>query len=170
MSQAAETLGRCEVAAVSAPVLARVIELAGIERWMEVLNPDAGTGVTARALNPLVRAVDCTTPSAFHATALLHSGTARLAWAADFSACPPIAAYDRVILTGARGARPVTVLHGLRFLKPSGRLVAVMNADSGCIQGSDGAEVYRLIHARDGSVEPTGDGTTCIVAIPGRAE
>jgi protein-L-isoaspartate O-methyltransferase len=164
LSQAAETR---ETGTVSGPVLARVIELAELERWMEVLHPDAGDGTTAEALTPLVRALDCVTPSAFWATALSHTGTARLAWAADFTACPPIAAYDRVILTPAQGARPRTVLHGLKFLKPGGRLVAVMNADTGCIEDSAGYAVRHLIRDRSGWTEPAGN--QIIAVIPGDA-
>lgn len=114
-----------------APVVARMLEYAGLEPWMDVLEPSAGDGAIAATVAPLVRVVDCIEIDPGRAGRIRAGGYARLVHTADFLAVAPKGdLYHRVIMNPPFGKRAdlAHVTHALRFLMPGGRLVAVMSA------------------------------------------
>jgi len=122
-----------------APIVARLIEAAGIQLGMKVLEPSAGTGniaVEALRCTPWVDCVELQPDKA----ATLRQRLAKQSPTAfcvvttgDFLATTPGdlgTRYDRVVMNPpfARQADIQHVRHALTFLKPGGRLVAVMAA------------------------------------------
>jgi len=109
-------------------VVADMIALAGLEPGMEVLEPSAGEGAITRAVAEAGCAVDCVEVNAKHAGVIYQAGCARSVTMADFLALPARPAYDRVLMNPpfAGKADIAHVAHALGFLKPGGRLVAVM--------------------------------------------
>lgn len=136
-------------------VVARLLELAGLEAGMEVLEPSAGTGAIAAAMLSAGCVVDCVELNADRAAALAGM---RHVTAGDFLAVPPRAAYDRVVMNPpfARLADTRHVMHALRFVRSGGLLVAVMG--SGVTSRSDGMSA----RIRDMAARPGGT----IIALP----
>lgn len=98
-----------------------------------VLEPSAGTGAIASAVAEHAAAVDCIEKDPEYAAALQGTGCARKITVADFLTVPPPPpgeGYDRVLMNPpfTKNADITHVRHALRFVKPGGRLVAVMSA------------------------------------------
>jgi len=118
-------------------VAERLIEAASLYRQpyappLTVLEPSAGTGNLARPLAAKGAVVDCVELQAGHADTLRRSGLFRSVVNCDFLLLEPDPArlYDRVVMNPPfdTGRDIDHVLHAMRFLKPGGRLVAIMSA------------------------------------------
>lgn len=121
-----------------AAVVSKVIESASLYRadgdpLLRILEPSAGTGaIAAAAVDKRVGTVDCVEIDPGRADGLWHSGRYGRVLPVDFMALQPetTGLYDRVIMNPPfdRERDIDHVNHALRFLKPDGRLVAVMSA------------------------------------------
>ncbi|MFI5831103.1 class I SAM-dependent methyltransferase [Streptomyces sp. NPDC051578] len=159
-----------------AAVVKRLVELAAVAPGMHVLEPSAGSGAVASAAAAAGAVVDCIERDPGYAAALTEAGTARTIRVADFLTATPEPLYDRVLMNPpfTKGADMAHVQHALRFLKPTGLLVAVMS----CAVTHDSrgtAEFRALVEQRGGAVEAVPEkafassGTnvdTVIVTIP----
>lgn len=110
-----------------AAVVGEVIGLAGLGPDHLVLEPSAGDGAIAAAAAPLAAAVDCIELDSRRAEGLRRAGIFRQVRCRDFLATAP-GRYDRVLMNPpfTRGADVRHVRHALRFVRPGGRLIAVM--------------------------------------------
>jgi predicted RNA methylase len=158
-------------------VVADLLDSAVLAASHVVLEPSAGRGAIASALAGLVAAVDCIEVDGEYAEAIGAAGYARKLTVADFLAVRPEPAYDRVVMNPpfTRGQDVTHVRHALRFVRPGGRLVAVMPASikSRADQGARAlravvAEAFGSFEDNDaGSFEASGTGvSTVIVTIP----
>jgi predicted RNA methylase len=122
-----------------AAVVDRVMELADIQPGMRVLEPSAGIGRLALAAVERGGQVMCYEIDEKRCAALVQSTIAALAEKKprldmvvqlDFLTHAPAPNYDRVVMNPpfAKQADISHVLHALAFLKPGGRLVAVMSS------------------------------------------
>ncbi|MFD7995580.1 hypothetical protein [Streptomyces mexicanus] len=157
-------------------VVQRVIELAGVQAGMEVLEPSAGSGAIASAVTERGAVVDCIERDPGYAAVLTDTGVARSVRVGDFLTVAPRPVYDRVVMNPpfTRGTDILHVEHALRFLKPDGLLVSVMSW--AVTEASRKTGKFRaLVEARGGTVEavPAGafaesgtDVPTVIVTIP----
>ncbi len=122
-------------------VVNRMLLLADVQAGMTVLEPSAGAGNIARVLTSRGCMVDCVELDPKRAPGLRNMQPApRTVTIADFLSIPapdgflPLFSsdhlYDRVIMVPPFGLQAdiVHVTHALSFLKPGGRLVAVMSA------------------------------------------
>lgn len=110
------------------PVLARrVVELADIADDHRVLEPSAGIGSLADAC-PNRANIDCYEINSAVAEACGNRGYAVVC--RDFLDERPIPIYERVVMNPPfeRSADATHVRHAFRFLKPGGRLVALVSA------------------------------------------
>lgn len=159
-----------------AAVVQRVIELAGIEPGMEVLEPSAGSGAIATAVAERGAVVDCIERDSGYAAVLTESGIARTLTVADFLTVPAEPRYDRVVMNPpfTKGADIAHVQHALRFLRPGGLLVSVMSWTV-TFHTRKTAKFRALVEARGGTVEAVAAGAfkesgtdvpTVIVTIP----
>lgn len=157
-------------------IVQRIVDLAGIEPGMEVLEPSAGSGAIATAAAKAGAVVDCIEHDPGYAGTLADTGVARALTVADFLTVPAQPCYDRVVMNPpfTRGADMQHVEHALRFLKPNGILVSVMSW-AVTFQGRKTAKFRALVEARGGTVEAVAGGAfkesgtdvdTVIVAIP----
>lgn len=126
-------------------VITEILDLADVAAGHVVLEPSAGTGAIAAAAAKLVTAVDCVERESDFADAIRDAGYARNLTVGDFLAVPPDPVYDRVLMNPpfARGAGATHVLHALQFVKPGGRLVAVLPG------GSEGQRNKKSLAIRD---------------------
>lgn len=160
-------------------VVARVMELAGVERGMRVLEPSAGLGAIAYPCAAAGAAVDCYEIQQGNAYALAMKAPHDLGKTktADFLTVEPEAVYDRVVMNPpfSRQADIKHVLHALKFLKPNGRLVSVMGAGVTFRQDKLATEFRQLVVDRGGRIETLPQGSfqaigtkvnTVIVEIP----
>lgn len=107
----------------------RVIAMAGIEPGMEVLEPSAGGGYLAV---PAARAGARVTAYELRPMALWPEAAGldvSLLCATDFLQVPVVPSYDRVVMNPpfSRQQDMAHVLHAYDFLRPDGRLVAIMS-------------------------------------------
>jgi len=114
-----------------AAVGARVMEEARIGKGMTVLEPSAGRGALARLAHENGGAVTCVEIQPDHVAHLRGIGFPRVT-GDDFLDLSPQAfgTFDRIVMNPPfdRGRDVDHVTHAMRFLKPGGRLVAVMSA------------------------------------------
>lgn len=159
-----------------APVVQRLVELAGLKPDMEVLEPSAGSGAIVSAAAKAGAVVDCIERDPGYAGALADTGAARTVRVADFLGVPPEQRYDRIVMNPpfTKGADMAHVTHALRFLKPDGLLVSVMFWTV-TYQTRATAKFRTLVEQRGGTVEALPEGTfaesgtkvdTVIVTIP----
>lgn len=108
---------------------ARVISAARIEPGMRVLEPSAGHGALAEPALDLHAQVDCVEVDPARVEALRNIGPFGLA-CADFLGEKPAPVYDRVVMNPpfTKGQDIRHVMHAAKFLKPGGRLVAIMSS------------------------------------------
>ncbi|SFJ68531.1 N-6 DNA methylase [Methylobacterium brachiatum] len=109
---------------------ARVVAEARISPDMSVLEPSAGLGALVRAAVAAGGNVHCIELDAKRADGLaLDVGDIIDVLHADFLACEPGAVHDRVVMNPpfTKGQDIAHVEHAMRFLKPGGRLVAIMS-------------------------------------------
>ncbi|MEU7891772.1 DUF3560 domain-containing protein [Nonomuraea sp. NPDC049152] len=173
-------VSRDREAFVSPPaVVERLMELADVQPGMAFLEPSAGTGNIAAAAVDAGAVVDCVEIDNGLANVLVErvSGV-NCVRRQDFLDLEQVeqSAYDRIVMnppfSGGKDIAHVT--HALRFLKPGGRLVAVMAAGV-IFHQSKAAEQFRaLVEERGGEFEPLPAGSfapatdinTVVVVIP----
>ncbi|TMR92824.1 methyltransferase [Nonomuraea basaltis] len=172
-------VGRDREAFVSPPaVVDKLMELAEIEPGMTVLEPSAGTGNIALAAVELGAVVDCVELDRNLSDVLAERVPgARMILVRDFLDTEPEGqSYDRIVMNPPfSGGKDIAhVAHALQFLKPGGRLVAVMGAGV-IFQQFRAAEKFRgLVEERggwfeelpEGSFAPATGASTVVVVIP----
>ena len=113
-----------------APLAAQLVELAELEPEHLVLEPQAGQGGLAEAIARIIPKdnIHCVELLENHVSILQAKGFA--AQEGDFLTIDPRPVYDRVVMNPpfSRQADITHVLHAYRFLKPGGRLTAIMSA------------------------------------------
>lgn len=160
-------------------VVVRLLELAGVERGMRVLEPSAGQGAIAYACAAEGAIVDCYEVQQSNAFLLAMNAPHDLGETktADFLAVDPVATYDRVVMNPPflKQADIKHVTHALKFLRPGGLLVAVMSAGVTFRSDARTSDFRELVEHRGGRIEPlpensfkaSGTGVnTVIVVIP----
>ena len=107
-------------------VVHAILDAADCSAGMTVLEPSAGTGNIAKAFQPFA-VVDCVEVLASNCEELSKQGY-RCVHRTDFLTIEPEAFYDRVVMNPPFSKRRdmAHVTHAFKFLKPGGRLVAVM--------------------------------------------
>jgi predicted RNA methylase len=161
VTTAEERKQRTQFFATPPDVADQLIGLAGLGPGHVVLEPSAGDGAIVRRL-PAVAAVDCVEADPERAR-ILQTGLPRQPRSvteADFLTLPPRPVYDRVIMNPpfARGADVRHVLHALRFVKPGGRLVAVMLPASASRGNAEARQLSALMKDYEGWFEAVEDG------------
>lgn len=115
-------------------VVARVVKLAEIRHGLSALEPSAGIGNIALAATEAGATVDCYEIDEKRFTRLkqhmMDGVPLGMLWRGDFLGQPSIRKYDRVVMNPpfAKQADIKHVTHAAKFLKPGGRLVAIMSA------------------------------------------
>ena len=152
-------------------VVARLIEAACLEPGMLVLEPSAGVGNIVRAIMtagalPHVFEIDpkrveklqaLFVENAAYAAAVLNPRGLFPTGTTDFLTIPPPTApsFDRVIMNPpfAKQADIAHVRHAARFLKPGGRLVAVMSAGAGFRTDRKTSEFRDYVYGLGGDIK-----------------
>lgn len=129
-------------------VVALVMEQAHWNR-MSVLEPSAGTGALALEAVRLGAAVDAVELDPGRYTDLVGTGKLRCVRLADFLQERPSPSYDRVLMNPPfdRGRDVDHAWHAWHFLKPGGRLVAVMSASTEFRQDKKAAAFRKAMDA-----------------------
>ncbi|GLK69201.1 DUF4942 domain-containing protein [Hansschlegelia plantiphila] len=101
-----------------------------LEEPYVVLEPSAGSGNLARRLVAKGAVVDCIEFEADRAARLRQAGIYRKIQTADFLRVAPEPVYDRVVMNPPfdRERDIDHVMHAMKFLKPTGALIAIMSA------------------------------------------
>lgn len=143
------------------PVVERLIALAELAPGMAVLEPSAGKGAIASALADAGCVVDCMELQPENTAVLEAAGFARSVRAADFLATVPSPDYDRVVMNPpfARQADIAHVRHALRYVRPGGRLVAVMSNSVTFRQTRAAQDFRELVEVRGGIIEDLPSGS-----------
>jgi predicted RNA methylase len=143
------------------PVIARMLELAGLEPGMVVLEPSAGEGAIAAAVTAAGCVVDAVEQNAKRAAVAYAAGCARGVTMADFLALPPRPEYDRVLMNPpfAGKADIAHVRHAFDFVNFGGLLVAVMSSGVTFREDYETVSFRELVRQAGGSIEPLPDGT-----------
>ena len=158
----------------------RVIEEAHLYEagGFNVLEPSAGTGALARRVRAGGHRVDVVEVQAKLVEDLRSQGIYRRVLHADFLGLPAAAAYDRVVMNPPfdRGRDVDHVVHAWDFLKPGGRLVAVMSASTEFRQDKKATAFRALLekHGRSydlpaGSFAPATNVNTILVVMTKKA-
>lgn len=158
-------------------VVEKLIELGQVTKGMVALEPSAGRGAIAVALEAAGLVVDCIEllpENAKH----LHGAGYRSIHLGDFLAVEPVQQYDRVVMNPPFDKKRSDihhVLHALKFLKPRGLLVAVMptgvifreDALSRDFRGVVSSRSGSIVNLPDASFKASGTQvSTCIAVIP----
>lgn len=139
-------------------VVDRLMELAEIEKGMEVLEPSAGQGAIADACVKAGACVDCVELMEANYKVLLSKGYA--VFTGDFLTMEPVLKYDRVVMNPPflkqNDIKHVT--HAMKFLKPNGILVAVMASSVTFRDNKLTTDFRAMVEANGGIIEelPTG--------------
>lgn len=149
-----------------AAVVDQMISEAGLTPGMTVLEPSAGLGAIASAAAAAGAVVDCVELNGQMAGRLVAAGAYRDVRCADFlDMSPPgsepiaatfqLPAYDRVLMNPpfARQADIAHVTHALSFVKPGGRLVAVMSGGAEFRENKKTDEFRKLVADCGGWIE-----------------
>lgn len=158
-------------------VVARLMELAEIERGMHVLEPSAGRGAIALACTAAGATVLCCELMDANYQHLLGLPELHGVVHMDFLSLLPHHGYDRVVMNPPflKQADIKHVTHAHQFLKPDGLLVAVMAAGVTFRTDARTAAFRALVEKHGGHIEPlpensfkaSGTGVnTVIVVIP----
>lgn len=135
----------------------RVLDLAGIEPGMKLMEPSAGTGAFAVRMAELAGGVDNVKVCELlpgNARKLVEAGFSDVA-VGDFLDMEPDPVYDCIIMNPPfnGGVDVDHVLHASKFLKPDGRLVAI-TGPSWEFNSSRKAEAFReFVEGSEGRVE-----------------
>ncbi|MEN5084299.1 class I SAM-dependent methyltransferase [Bosea sp. TWI1241] len=158
-----------------AEVVAAVMELAGIDQPMQVLEPSAGRGALALAAARLTDHVLCVEIDPARCASLVKAGL-RSVIEADFLSLDGLGLFDRVVMNPpfAGQADIDHVLRAAKRVRPGGRLVSVMSAGTGFRQNRKAVAFREWIARRGGRCAPLpsdafrASGTsvqTCIVSV-----
>jgi predicted RNA methylase len=141
-------------------VVSRVIELAQIERGMEVLEPSAGIGNIALAAAFRDADVMCYELDERRCDAMVKASARALrrldmVVQADFLTVEPAPVYDRVVMNPpfAKQADIRHVTHAAKFLKPGGRLVSIMSTSVTFRTDARSEEFRNFINSRGSAHE-----------------
>lgn len=134
-------------------VIVRMLELAEIEDGMRVLEPSAGQGDIAVCLRNYTQDVWCVELDASRAAMLRSLGF--VTRQGDFLAEKPERRFDRVLMNPpfSNGRDVAHVIHALKFLKPGGRLVAVMANAVTFRETAPYPQMRKIIERLGGSIE-----------------
>lgn len=155
-------------------VVEQLAELADLAPGQEVLEPSSGDGAIAKYLATLGCAVRCIELQEAKAAITRAAGLPTMVQ--DFLTVTPAPIFDRVVMNPPFSKRQEAahVLHALQFLKPGGRLVAVMSAGIQFRSDELYSQVRTLVKERKGSIEALPEGAfkssgtdvnTCLVSI-----
>ncbi|MEV0617651.1 DUF3560 domain-containing protein [Nonomuraea sp. NPDC050404] len=150
-------VGRDREAFVTPPaVVARLMELANLQPGETVLEPSAGTGNIATAAVEAGAVVDCVELDLGLSNILIgRVKEVRDVRIRDFLSVEPDGQlYDAVVMNPpfSRGRDIAHVTHALRFVKPGGRLIAVMGGGVAFNKVKATAEFRQLVEDRGGSI------------------
>ena len=136
------------------PVADRVITLAALEPGQAVLEPSAGHGALAAPALLAGCIVDCVEILEKHVRVLCSTAYNAVVHN-DFLKIDPWPQYDRVVMNPpfAKRADIAHVRHATRFLKPGGRLVAIMSAGIRFRQDRLASEFRDFVAERGGEFE-----------------
>lgn len=145
-------------------IVAELIELADIERGMNVLEPSAGQGAIAIELCNAGANVDAFELLPANIDVLVKAlraapGT-NMVVQADFLTEEPAPIFDRVVMNPpfSRQQDIKHVMHAFKFLKPGGRLVSVMSASITFRDDRLTNEFRALVEASDGEIAALPEG------------
>jgi predicted RNA methylase len=160
----------------------RVVELAEIRTGHLVLEPSAGKGALAMASTRACPGAALVCVEALPANAAALRDLRFTVFEGDFlqGALPRGRLFDRVVMNPPFGKRADVhhVRRALEWLKPDGRLVAIMSAGVAYRQDRLATEFRALVESRGGWIEQNPEGSflesgtgvrTVTVAIPGGA-
>ena len=156
-------------------IVDQLIDLARIKPGMTVLEPSAGRGAIAGPIAALGAHVDCIEIQRDNALAISDANIGRDLAVADFLTVEPHAEYDRVVMNPpfARQADIAHVQHALAFLKPGGRLVAVMS-NGVTFRGNKTTTAFRelfldnggyFLDLPDDAFKESGTGVRTVIAV-----
>lgn len=139
----------------SAATVQRMVEAAQLEPGMEVLEPSAGEGAIVTGILDAGIRPDCVEIDPDRADTLRDMLPPGSVMCLDFLRMMPEPEYDRVLMNPpfGKGAGVQHVLHAIRFLKPGGRLVAILGAGLEYRQDGPTEELRKLIRAWGGGTE-----------------
>ncbi len=141
-------------------VVARVMELAGIQTGMKVLEPSAGLGNIALAAAACGAQVMCYEVDGRRCEALVRASAKAprrldMVVQRDFLGADPAPVYDRVVMNPpfAKQADIAHVRHAAGFVRPGGRLVSVMSAGVSFRQDRRASDFRAFVASRGGEIE-----------------
>lgn len=154
----------------------QVVDLAGVEAGMSVLEPSAGIGRIAAAVRQAGAFVTCFEIDTKRAEKL--DGIAHSLNVGDFLASTPTETFDRVVMNPpfAKQDDIRHVLHAFRFLVPGGRLVAIMSKSVMFRVNELTTDFRSFVESHNGTMKALPEGSfkssgtgvnTCIVTIEG---
>lgn len=160
-----------------ADLAAEVAVLADIEEGMQVLEPNIGLGniaLAAEACGGIITGFEIDVSRATKAHALLPKANIKVA---DFLSEAPEIQFDRVVMNPpfAKQEDIRHVLHAFKFLKPGGRLVAIMSKSVMFRDNRLTTDFRDFVAEHGGTIEPLPEGSfkssgtgvnTCVVTIP----
>jgi hypothetical protein len=131
--------------------------IAGVTTYMHVLEPSAGRGALVHRLEDVY--VHCIEKMPANAKYLREEGYQ--VEEADFMNVTARQDFDRVLMNPpfSKGQDVKHVTHALRFLKPGGRLVAIMGAGVTFRQDKRTTEFRDLVKGMGGTIEPLPEGS-----------
>lgn len=152
----------------------QVVDLADVQAGMSVLEPSAGVGRIASAIRQAGAFVTCWEIDEKRAEKL--GGIANSLNVGDFLSAEPNAVFDRVVMNPpfAKQDDIRHVLHAFKFLRPGGRLVAIMSNSVMFRDNKLTTEFRQFVESRAGKMQPLAEGSfkesgtgvnTCIVKI-----
>lgn len=163
-----------------AGIVQQLIDLADLKPGMQVLEPSAGRGAIAGPIAALGCHVDCIDIQRDNVLAISNQNIGRDLAVADFLTVDPTESYDRVVMNPpfTRQDDIRHVLHAWKFLKPGGRLVAVMSngvtfrstpltLQFWALKESQYGEIHPL---PEGSFKESGTGVNTVIAVIPKAD
>jgi predicted RNA methylase len=156
------------------PVVGRIIELAQLESWMSVLEPEAGSGAIAKAAAAIVGfdRVFCVEYFAARIRDLREAGFSPLQ--ADFLGFNLPKTFDRVLMNPPF-RHQADIDHATKawgYLKRGGRLVSVMSSGT-VTRNTNKARVFQQMldkfgyyeNLPDGSFKDSGTGVSTVLVV-----
>jgi hypothetical protein len=143
-----------------AAVVDRVLDEAQVRGGMRVLEPSAGRGALMKPLRGLAL-IDVVEKMPANAAFLRALGGIEDVHEGDFLAVDPRPVYDRIVMNPPFSKQQDVkhVLHSLGFLRPGGRLVAVMSAGAQFRTDRLTTQFRYEIESRGGSIEHLPEGS-----------
>jgi predicted RNA methylase len=140
-----------------AAIADRMHEVAQVETYMHVLEPSAGRGALVHRLEDVY--VHCVEKMPANAKYLREEGYQ--VEEADFMDVPQRKDFDRVLMNPpfSKGQDVKHVTHAIGFLKPGGRLVAIMGAGVTFRQDKRTTEFRELVESMGGTIDVLPEGS-----------